>query len=105
MSEYDVQSFKMAEWTPKMITQLSPIQARGDVQKAQMKESNLEKSVAVRDLPTTLELSSRAVHLHHTQHVHDELGHHKMCTLGTKMSDRESQKSVFQYYSLKCTMD
>lgn len=55
----------------------------------------MERLVAVRDLPTTLEMSSRAVHLHHTQHVHDELGYHKTCILGTKMSDRESQKSVF----------
>lgn len=61
-----------------------------------MKESSLEKLVTVRDLTTTLELSSRAVHLHHTQHVHDELGYHKMCMLGTKISDRESQKSVSQ---------
>jgi len=69
---------------------------RRDVQKAQMMEPCLEKFVVVQDLPSTLELSSRAVHLHHTQHVHDELRCHKMCILGTKMSDRETQKSVFQ---------
>jgi len=28
MSEYDVQSFKMVEWTPKMITVLSPAQGQ-----------------------------------------------------------------------------
>jgi len=79
---------------------------RTDVQKVQIKESSLEKLVAVRDLPTAWELSStRVVHLHHTQHVHDEMGYHKMCMLSTKMSDSESQKSVFQYYSLKCMMD
>jgi hypothetical protein len=70
-----------------------------------MKESSWEKLVTVRDLHTTLEMSSRAVHLHQTQHVHDELGYHKVCMLGTNMSDRESQKPVFPYYSLKCTMD
>lgn len=64
----------------------------------------MEKSVTVQDLPTTLELPSRPAHLHHTQHVHVELGYHNVYMLGTKMSDKKSQKSVFQDFSFKRTM-
>lgn len=64
----------------------------------------MEKLVTVQDLPTTLELPSRPAHLHHTQHAHVELGYHNLYMLGTKMSDKKSQKSVFQDFPFKCTM-